>query len=50
MKSNFYEEQTTTATPAALRLSLRESHGLFGAIDPAPEEVHHDQGHGEDHK
>jgi uncharacterized protein (TIGR03118 family) len=27
-----------------------ESHGLFGAIDPAPEEVQHGRGHGQDHK
>jgi uncharacterized protein (TIGR03118 family) len=27
-----------------------ESHGLFGAIDTAPEEVRHGQGHGQDHK
>ena len=27
-----------------------ESHGLFGAIDTAPEEAHHGHGHGHDHK
>ena len=27
-----------------------ESHGLFGAIDTAPEEPRHGRGHGQDHK